>query len=344
MKSISTAGIFVVATILFALAPCAHAKTIFVANNGVNSTTCGPTGQVPCRSITRGIINAANLDLIVVGPGKYGDLNGDGILGNSPGEENPPANCFCMIAINKSVTVVSSQGAAATVIDARTVDVFNNVVFTANGVVFGKPGLGFTVTETKAATTNCFGIDLFAAEGVRVEGNLVVASHPCTGGGISANGNNPGKGLIQDNQVIGWDTGINVGPNIVNRNSVQLNGLGINGFGAAVTGNVVTGNQTGIDADNGAANVTGNAVLGNGTGIFVTSFDGTIPNVESNNIFGNSSCGADFSVAHVVATNNYWGRATGPVPARDVCFTGSGTATVKPFATAPFSITAPVNP
>ena len=344
MKSISAAGISIVATILFALGPRAYAKTIYVANNGVDSSTCGPAGQVPCRSITRGLHHSANLDLIVVGPGKYGDLNGDGILGNSPGEEVPATNCFCMIAINKSVTIVSSAGAAATVIDARTVDVFNNVVFTASDAVFGKPGLGFTVTETKAATTNCFGIDLFNAKGVTVEGNLVVSSHPCTGGGISADGSNPGKGLIKDNQVIGWDIGINVGPNIVSHNAVQLNNLGINGFGAAVTGNVVTGNQTGIDADNSAASVTGNAVLGNGTGIFVVSFDGTIPKVESNNIFGNSSCGVDFDVANVVATNNYWGRATGPLPPGDICGTGSSTATVKPFATIPFTIPSPVNP
>jgi hypothetical protein len=343
MESRTTAGISVVAMVLVALAPCAYAKTIFIANNGADSSTCGPTGHAPCRSITQGIHNAANGDLIIVGPGKYGDLNGNGVLGE-PGEETPAANCFCMLAVNKSVTIVSSDGAAATVIDARTVDVFNNVVFTANGAVFGRAGLGFTVTETKAATTNCFGIDLSNARGVTVEGNLVVSSHPCPGGGISAAGSNPGRGLIQDNQVVGWDTGINVGPNIVNRNAVQLNGLGINGFGAAVTGNFVTGNQTGIEANNSKSSVTGNAVVGNGIGILESSFDGTIPKVESNNIFGNSSCGANFADANVVATNNYWGRATGPLPPGDVCGSGASTAIVKPFATKPFSITAPVNP
>src|SRR3981081_3085672 len=132
MESRTTAGISVVAMVLVALAPCAYAKTIFVANNGADSSTCGPTGHAPCRSITQGIHNAANGDLIIVGPGKYGDLNGNGVLGE-PGEETPAANCFCMLAVNKSVTIVSSDGAAATVIDAHTVDVFNNVVFTANG-------------------------------------------------------------------------------------------------------------------------------------------------------------------------------------------------------------------
>lgn len=339
-KSITTAAVSVLALVLLALAPCAYAKTIFVANNGADSSTCGPTGHAPCRSITRGIHNAANLDLIVVGPGTYGDLNGDGVLGDSPGEEAPPAGCFCMVDVNKSVTIVSSDGAAATVIDARTVDVFNNVVFTANGAVFGKTGLGFTVTETKAATTNCFAIDLDNAKGVTVEGNLVVSSHPCPGEGITAFSTNPGRGLIQDNQVVGWETGINVGPNIVNRNATQLNGLGINGTGAAVTGNVVTGNQSGIETNDSAASVTGNAVLGNGTGILVDSS----AKVEGNNIFGNTGCGVVFSIANVVATNNYWGRATGPLPPGDICGSDVGTAMLKPFATKPFSITAPVNP
>jgi len=341
-ESISTAGILVV-TLMLLLSPCAYATTIYVANNGQDTSTCGPTGEVPCRSITKGLRHAANLDLIIVGPGKYGDLNGDGILGNSPGEEVPTANCSCMLALNKSVTLVSSDGAAATVIDARTVDVFNNVAVTIHGAIFGKPGLGFTVTETKAATTNCFGIDLGSAEGVTIEGNLVAASHFCTGEGITADAINPGKGLVRDNQVIGWETGINVGPNIVSLNAVQLNELGINGTGAAVKGNVVTGNQIGIAANNSGASVTGNAVRGNGTGILVDSFDGTIPKVESNNIFGNSGCGVEFNVANVHADNNYWGRATGPLPAY-ICGGDVGTAIVKPFATKPFGIKAPVNP
>jgi len=345
MKSIAAAGISVAAVVLLALSPCVPAATIHVANNGVDSAACGPSGNA-CRSITKAIHHAVKGDVIVVGPGKYGDLNGNGVLGE-PGEEAPPANCSCVLVVNKVVTIQSSDGAASTVIDARTVDVLDNVEITANGAIFGKAGLGFTVTETKAATTsNCFGIDLATAKDVRVQGNLVVDSHRCPGQGegITAGAFTPGGGLIQDNQVVGWDIGIGAGPDIVEHNVVQLNGTGIYGAGAAITGNVVTGNQTGIEVTNSAASATGNAVLGNEVGIWVVSLDGTIANVESNNVFGNSSCGVQFSADNVVATHNYWGRASGPLPPIDTCGSGAGTAIVTPFATKPFTITAPVNP
>ena len=68
-----------------ALSPrAASAATLLVANNGVDSPTCGPAE--PCRSLARAIANAVAGDTIVVGPGRYGDLNGDGTLGNAAGE------------------------------------------------------------------------------------------------------------------------------------------------------------------------------------------------------------------------------------------------------------------
>jgi hypothetical protein len=266
-KSITTAGVSVVALVLLALAPGAYASTLHVTNNGVDSSKCGPSGQVPCRSITKAIHHATSGDLIIVGPGTYGDLNGNGVLGEA-GEEAPPANCFCMLAVNKAVTLASSDGAAATVIDASTVNVLYNVAVTANGTHFGKPGLGFMVTDT-ASLSNCFGIDLASVSDVNVRGNLVVSfSSGChspgnSTTGIVATGTDPGGGLIEGNQVMGWPSAINVGANIVNQNVVQFNGLGITGFGAAVTGNVVTDNYVGIVALKGS--VTGNAVRGNRT-------------------------------------------------------------------------------
>jgi len=61
------------------------ANTLYVANNGVDSITCGPSVS-PSRSITQGITNAAPGDTVIVNPGKYGDVNGNGTLGES-GEE-----------------------------------------------------------------------------------------------------------------------------------------------------------------------------------------------------------------------------------------------------------------
>ncbi len=52
-------------------------------------------------SITQGIAMAATGDTIIAGPGMYGDLNADGILGNSPGEEVPSAGCGCMLSVNR---------------------------------------------------------------------------------------------------------------------------------------------------------------------------------------------------------------------------------------------------
>ncbi len=92
-----------------------------------------------CRSISEAIQNSAAGDEIVVGPGRYGDLNGNGVLGEA-GEEIPAAGCACMIAMNKPVVVRSSHGAAATLIDGRTVDAIQNVLLITTGGEFGRPG------------------------------------------------------------------------------------------------------------------------------------------------------------------------------------------------------------
>ncbi len=93
-----TIGLFVLGAGTFV-----EAKVLYVANNGLDSASCGLLAS-PCRSLTQAIANASANDRIIVGPGRYGDLNEDRILGNSPGEENPPggtASCFCIIHINK---------------------------------------------------------------------------------------------------------------------------------------------------------------------------------------------------------------------------------------------------
>ena len=61
------------------------ANTLSVANNGLDSATCG-SSAAPCRSISQAIANASEGDTIVVGPGRYGDLNGNRIFGEV-GEE-----------------------------------------------------------------------------------------------------------------------------------------------------------------------------------------------------------------------------------------------------------------
>src|SRR5258706_5326104 len=119
--TISAKGVWGVslATLLFSssLLPQAQAATKFVANNGIDSSVCGTTAATACRSISQAIANAADGDVIVVGPGRYGDLNDDGVFGD-PGEEFFPGPCGCMIQVNKSVTIISRDGAASTILDA----------------------------------------------------------------------------------------------------------------------------------------------------------------------------------------------------------------------------------
>jgi hypothetical protein len=162
-----------------------------------------------CRSITQAVELANPGDTILVGPGRYGDLNRNGTLGE-PGEElgylTPPASCSCVLQIEKRVIIISSGGAAATMIDGRSVDVIQNVFLTTVGGEFGRPGKGFTVTGTKS--TNGHGIVLDAGDVWLVRGNQVIYKHissgESTGTGILTV--NTAAVRIEGNQVTGWKT------------------------------------------------------------------------------------------------------------------------------------------
>jgi hypothetical protein len=345
--------ILLTVAVLFAVAPSVHGSTLYVANNGLDGVLCLNVGgcgskAFPCRSITRAICNAVAGDTIVVGPGRYGDLDGDGTPGET-GEEIGSPGCGCMLSVNKPVKLRSSEGAAATVIDAHTVDVIQNVLIIADGGAFGQPGQGFTVTNT-ARLGGGAGI-VIDSTNVKVRGNQLVVTPPPIGGF-------PGAGiatvdatqtiLIEGNQVIGWFSGIEVhgAGKTVSKNQVSLSGeQGISATGASVVvGNVVTASDRGIHLM-GAASAVGNAVYGNREGIVVAGpFSGSI---EKNNVFGNKDCGlAVISGASALAAHNYWGAPTGPGsdPADDVCTLPGSTFTVTPFATHPFSVNAPIKP
>src|SRR5262249_19176887 len=70
------------------VASAAAGATWSVANNGVDSPTCGTSRTNPCRSISQALANAGDGDTISVGAGRYGDLNGDGAF-TLPGAEQP---------------------------------------------------------------------------------------------------------------------------------------------------------------------------------------------------------------------------------------------------------------
>ena len=167
----------VAAALLAGSALPAAGATLQVAVNGVDGPSCG-TKAAPCRSISQAVINAADGDTLVVGPGFYGDLNQDGVL-SGPGEEfpNPIALQCCGLVIFRPLTIVSHDGAAETVIDfggslpgATTLE---GISIASSGVVFGRPRKGFTVTGVGGAGA----VRLQqSTSGVRVEGNRAVGT------------------------------------------------------------------------------------------------------------------------------------------------------------------------
>lgn len=345
-------GRFQLATIFasLAVASVAQGATRYVGNNGVDGSDCQVKAS-PCRSIGWAIARAQAGDAIVVGPGRYGDLDADGTLGE-PGEETPAPGCGCMLAVNKGVSVTSSHGAAATVIDARSVGGLNaTVLLLMDGGEFGRPGKGFTVTSSLDTGGAGIGID---SQGIAVRGNQVdagVAPGVATRFGIDTV-DFPQEVLLEGNQVTGWNTGVRLrgAGKTLRKNVIALNGLGVEARAGGVVGNVVTGNVDGLDLS-GSTDVVGNAVHGNRRfGLIVYPPFGGI--IAKNNVFGNDgsgNCGLlNQGVVGLTATANYWGAASGPGadPADDVCNNlGFGaTTTTTPFAASATKVKARIKP
>lgn len=327
--------------ILLVLGASADAGTLFVANNGIDGVGCG-TKAAPCRSITQAITNAQAGGRIVVGPGRYGDLDGNGTLAGS-GEETGAPGCGCLLAVNKALSIESSDGAAATVIDAHTVDLLQNVLLITENATFGSPGKGFLVSGTASVDGKGLVID---SNEVAVRGNQFV------GPGISldadagiATVDASETILIEANQVIGWDVGIDTmgAGKTVRKNQVALNRVGIAARSdCVVESNVVTGNGNGI-LNVGPVTIAGNAVRGNPYGVVLDS----PATIERNDFVGNGSGLWNQSDAAQDASGNYWGSPGGPgsPPADSVHDEiGSGPTTAVPFATKPFKVKAPIKP
>jgi hypothetical protein len=332
---VSRTRFVLLAAMMFVLVSAARGATLYAANNGVDSPACGASAT-PCRSITQTIANAAAGDTIQVRAGRYSaDLNVNGTYGE-PGEEVPAFGA--MLAIYKPLIILSTDGAAATIIDATRVIVDTGVLIVTGDAEFGRPDHGFTVTNPAGR----FGIALQGTN-LKVRGNQVVETRsPSSGFGIDAE-DLPYVILIEGNQVIGWNFGIfiHTAGETASKNQVSVcRTICIFADGGNVVGNVVTGvgSSEGIALDS-AASAIGNAVYGHSLGISVgSSFTGV---VQKNNVFGNRDCGLHNSGAvGVTATHNYWGAATGPGadPADDVCNQNGGTTTTIPFATARFAI------
>jgi hypothetical protein len=369
----SKSGLSLLACALAAPA-LASGAVIHVANNGVDTGTCG-TYSSPCRSITHAMFLAASGDTVLVRPGRYGDLNRDGLLGG-PGEEFP-ANAA--VTITKPLRVISTDGAAATVIDGGNgASLFGVVWIYSSNVIFGEPGAGFLLTGAES------GLQTQPVTGVRIAGNLVagVRIHGftvTTNGFMDVNNNVahglPGAGFIisslQESQRVHLhhNQAYNNGQGILSatrgRHEVAYNDVTNNlGTGIAVDfapsfihHNSVSGNDIGIASNSWSLEfppsagplLYRNSLLGNQRfGIMLTPGPG-LPvrtTVKENNFIGNAlgippeffgpNCGlANFTGQTLNAANSYWGAATGPGPDPADVACGNDPVTTTPFAKSP---------
>ncbi len=313
------------------------AATLNVAAGGIDADGCG-SKTLPCRSITRAIAIAVDGDKILVGPGRYGDLDADGVRGEA-GEEGSGAG---LVVVDKRLVIESTQGAATTLIDAAGAGV-NAVSIDANGASFGKAKKGFTVTRSTASGVfidpQATGVTVAGIRAVR-NGRGVNTKAPGlilrdavaeanTEQGFLVNG---GGSIITGCRATGnGGNGFEIGgAGTVVKGSVAsangLDGFSLIGNGTTLTGSVANGNNVGLrifDASPGA--LAANSFLGNAqTGIVVT-----VPNVTitKSNVFGNGSkgdtnCGIlTAGAGSVNADGVCFGAPTGPGadPADQIC-------------------------
>ena len=360
------------------IAPCAFAETIpdnakYVANNGIDSPTCGAAAD-PCRSISRGIANALAGDTVIVGAGRYGDIDFDGALA-SFGEETGATvpGSLGGLYVNKAVTVVSSAGAEATVIDVGNSSAAA-VELAVDGIHFGERGRGFTlaggqtyglytgrvtniVIAGNLARNQFFGFELNSGGVVEAHHNSAIGN---TAAGFLAQSYDGNQYVVLSNNVaIGNGTGITVGPVAAHRitaNEISGNdtGLGINWGPSRIAQNQVNANRLGamlngfsldLPIASGPLLVRNNFVGNRANGIDVYPGPaGISPRLRENNIFGNGNCGTTNQTGAagvtVDARNNFWGAATGPSftdPADAACAGAQPTLTT-PFATEAFAV------
>jgi Protein of unknown function (DUF1565) len=190
------------------LATSAFAAVQYVENYGTDSPSCSFSS--PCRSISTAITNAAAGDVILVGPGMYGDINHDGVLGD-PGDEAGTGG-GAMINVQKRLIIISRRGVAAAVIDGA----MDGSPTVADAVFIGAKGVlleGFTITSATAVANaeTAVVIDTYNdTSGTRapvvIAGNAILGDG--TSFGIKLKG---GDGhVIEANQLTTLDTGVSV--------------------------------------------------------------------------------------------------------------------------------------
>jgi len=330
----------------------AEGATLRVAGNGTDSSACGQ-GQQPCRSIGRAIANAASGDEIVIGPGRYGDLNDNGIFGET-GEEAAEAGfgCFCMIRIDKALTLRSRDGAFTAILDAAGAAMAVIRVL-ADDVLIGGSGTGLTLTGSGSGIS---GLVVVNASGVTIS-DLVLTGNGLDGIDIfGGTGNALRRNLAMGNGQAGFAV-LGGSSHVLHENVSNLNSVGYwfnGGSGHELRGNLAIANHLqGLLLGDAGVVVDGNAVIGNHrTGIHVL---GSVPVVRHNNIYANhdstagsiNNCGlTNHSGGTLDATENFWGAAAGPGPnpADAVCNSAGSVTISDPVAPAEFRVRVRLRP
>jgi parallel beta-helix repeat protein len=332
---------------LLPVTPAAAGTIWSVANRGVDTASCG-TRLKPCRSISTALEKSSDGDVIEVGAGLYGDLNGDGAF-TAPGEEHygtSRSGQTCIICVTKAVQIVSLHGADATIIDAgnsRRPDpnsdegqVHDVVNITASNVTFGGDGRGFTVTGGAFG-----GVEVgFLGSNIRVIGNTARGN-----GGTGFDVTVPDETsppfpvpkreyLFENNTAV--DNGVGFGSahdedhqvperviftgNVASGNSSA--GFSLSGIGYPLTmiGNVTSHNGVGIAINGAYYEIRSNSVLGNtGPGIIIIAARfGFGMYITGNTIAGNTGAGVlllpDADNNTIRGNNIYGNFGAVPVP------------------------------
>jgi hypothetical protein len=310
-----------------------------VGNGGMDSAVCGGSAN-PCRSISQALRNARDGDTIVVTGGLYGDLDRDGMIGE-PGEETGMTGCGCLVYVDKRVTILADEGAAATIIDA-TRTTLTAVVIAAPDVVFGYREQGFTLLGASSGLGD--GIVVTAGDSSVIWGNRI------TGGwrGIEA-----ARADAYDNEVTDTrgPSGIAIADGRVSDNVVLRNHGGIVLTRGGAIDNTISDNAgAGLTLlDSGFARIHGNTFRRNGgPGLLVSRGAASQSDVSAtdNQFIGNDfdgyaanplqHCGIENDSGGLLwAVENGWAGAADANVANQVACDGPGSTTVTEPEIAP---------